>query len=36
MKEILADGKQDLLNRVVGWAEVLTLLKFYIEHGVTY
>jgi uncharacterized protein YndB with AHSA1/START domain len=30
------EGMQDLLNRVAGWAEVLTLMKFYIEHGVTY
>jgi uncharacterized protein YndB with AHSA1/START domain len=30
------DGMQDLLNRVSGWAEVLTLMKFYLEHGVRY
>lgn len=29
-------GMQDLLNRVSGWAQVLTLLKFYLEHGVQY
>jgi len=29
-------GKQDLLNRVSGWAQVLTLMKFYNEHGVRY
>ena len=29
-------GMEDFLNRVSGWAEVLTLLKFYVEHGVTY
>ena len=31
-----AEGMQDLLNRVSGWAEVLTLMKFYLEHGVRY
>ncbi len=29
-------GVQDFLNRVSGWAEALTLMKFYVEHGVTY
>ena len=29
-------GMKDFLNRVSGWAEVLTLMKFYLEHGVTY
>ncbi len=29
-------GMQDLLNRVSGWAQVLTLLKFYLEHGLQY
>jgi len=29
-------GMQDLLNRVSGWAQVFTLLKFYLEHGVSY
>lgn len=29
-------GMQDFLNRVEGWAHVLTLMKFYVEHGVTY
>lgn len=29
-------GMQDLLNRVSGWAQVLTLMKFYLEHGVGY
>lgn len=29
-------GMQDLLNRVSGWAQVLTLMKFYLEHGVRY
>lgn len=29
-------GMQDLLNRVAGWAQVLTLLKFYLEYGVRY
>lgn len=26
-------GMQDLLNRVAGWAEALTILKFYLEYG---
>ena len=30
------DGMRDLLNRVSGWAQVLTLMKFYLEHGVHY
>lgn len=30
------DGMTDLLNRVSGWAQVLTLMKFYLEHGVGY
>lgn len=29
-------GMQDLLNRVSGWAQVLTLMKFYLEHGLHY
>ena len=29
-------GTQDLMNRQAGWAEVLTLMKFYLEHGVVY
>jgi len=29
-------GMQDFLNRVEGWAEVLTLMKFFVEHGVKY
>jgi len=29
-------GLQDLLNRVSGWAEVLTQMKYYLEHGVKY
>lgn len=29
-------GVQDFLNRVSGWAQALTLMKFYVEHGVTY
>ncbi len=26
-------GMKDLLNRASGWGHVLTLLKFYVEHG---
>lgn len=29
-------GTQDMLNRASGWGCVLTLMKFYVEHGVTY
>jgi len=29
-------GTQDFLNRVSGWAQALTMMKFYVEHGVTY
>ena len=29
-------GLQDLLNRVSGWAAVLTQMKYYLEHGVKY
>jgi uncharacterized protein YndB with AHSA1/START domain len=29
-------GMVDLLNRVSGWAQVLTMMKFHLEHGVTY
>ena len=30
------EGMQDLLNRVAGWAQVLTQMKYYLEHGVRY
>ena len=29
-------GRQDFLDRVSGWAQALTLMKFYVEHGITY
>lgn len=29
-------GTEDMLNRASGWGCVLTLMKFYLEHGVTY
>jgi len=29
-------GMQDLMNRHAGWAQALTLMKFYVEHGVRY
>lgn len=29
-------GMTDLLSRVSGWAQVMTLMKFYLEYGVTY
>jgi uncharacterized protein YndB with AHSA1/START domain len=31
-----ADKLQNMLNRATGWGEALTLMKFYVEHGVTY
>jgi uncharacterized protein YndB with AHSA1/START domain len=30
------DKQQDMLNRASGWAQALTLMKFYVEHGATY
>lgn len=30
------DCLQDMLNRASGWAQALTLMKFFVEHGVTY
>jgi uncharacterized protein YndB with AHSA1/START domain len=29
-------GRQRLLENATGWGEALTLLKFYVEHGVRY
>jgi len=29
-------GRQALANCAVGWGEALTLLKFYVEHGLQY
>jgi uncharacterized protein YndB with AHSA1/START domain len=29
-------GLKDMLNRASGWAQALTLMKFYVEHGVRY
>ena len=29
-------GRKDLLARATGWGEALTLMKFYVEHGLTY
>ena len=26
-------GNQDMLNRASGWAQALTLMKFWVEHG---
>ncbi len=34
--EATTAGMQDLLNRTSGWAHVLTLMKFYLEHSVKY
>lgn len=28
-------GTRDMLNRASGWAQALTLMKFWVEHGVT-
>lgn len=30
------EGMVDLLNRVSGWAQVLTLMKFHLEYGAKY
>jgi uncharacterized protein YndB with AHSA1/START domain len=30
------EGRTELLNCASGWGEALTLLKFYVEHGLTY
>ena len=30
------DGRRSILECASGWGEALTLLKFYIEHGVVY
>jgi len=27
---------KNMLNRASGWAQALTIMKFYLEHGVTY
>jgi len=27
-------GTQDMLNRASGWAQALTLMKFWVEHGI--
>ena len=27
-------GNQDMLNRASGWGQALTLMKFWVEHGV--
>ena len=27
-------GTQDMLNRATGWAQALTLMKFWVEHGI--
>lgn len=29
-------GLQDMLNRAAGWAQALTLMKFWVEHGLLY
>ena len=29
-------GLKDMLARASGWGEALTLMKFHVEHGVTY
>jgi uncharacterized protein YndB with AHSA1/START domain len=31
-----AEGRAGLLNCASGWGEALTLLKFYVEHGIRY
>ena len=29
-------GRRDLLEYACGWGEAITLLKFYVEHGIVY
>lgn len=29
-------GTQDMLNRATGWAQAMTIMKYFVEHGVTY
>lgn len=29
-------GLKDLIARATGWGEALTIMKYYVEHGVTY
>lgn len=29
-------GNQDMLNRATGWAQAITMMKYFVEHGVTY
>ncbi|HLE50978.1 MAG TPA: SRPBCC domain-containing protein, partial [Anaerolineales bacterium] len=29
-------GRKALINCATGWGEALTLLKFYVEHGIRY
>ena len=29
-------GRRGILECAAGWGEALTLLKFYVEHGITY
>jgi len=31
-----AEGRENILECASGWGEALTLLKFYIEHGILY
>jgi uncharacterized protein YndB with AHSA1/START domain len=31
-----AVGTRDMLNRAAGWAQALTLMKMWVEHGVRY
>ena len=26
---------QDMLNRATGWSQALTLMKFWVEHGIS-
>ena len=30
------EGMRDVLNRSAGWGEALTLMKFFVEHGIRY
>lgn len=28
-------GTQDMLNRATGWAQAMTLMRFWVEHGIS-
>jgi len=34
--EDTSSGRREMLECACGWGEALTLLKFYVEHGIRY